>query len=508
MEETLRKQTESGIFWVLFERILGWLVSFGVSIILARLLTPSEYGTVSVATLFITLSTAVSSSGFTTVLIQKKNADKLDFNTIFWFNLLFAGVLYTILFFTAPYIETAFGSEGSADVLRVLGISLFISAWNNVQHAYISRHMAFKKFFFSSLGGTIASAVVGITMAYMGYGVWALVAQSLTDAIIDAIVLAFFVKWHPRFQFSWSRFKPLFQYGWKISAASLSGTFFDELRSFVIGLKYTTADLAYMNKGVSLPNMFKSNVQNTLSSVLFPSYSKMQDDKGRMKEAMKKSIKFSAFILFPIMAGIAAVAPTIVNVLYTEKWASAAPYMQMAAAIGLISVLGMIDDQCYKATGNTRTLLVLEFIKKPILVGITIGMMFIGPEAIMAGMVLYDAIGTIINSIATKKIIGYGLWERIKDVAPTLLVSIAMFIGVFFMNYIPLNEYALLAIQVVTGVLVYAICARIFFWDLTKEVFGDVKKLLKHGKKEIAAKSERPVEAANADKGENQNEAE
>lgn len=483
IEKSLKNKITTGVFWMLGEKFLGTLVSFLVSIVLARLLSPSQYGEVAIATLFLNLIASIFSSSLTSALVQKKDADHLDFNTIFWFSLLLNGLAYLILYFSAPFIAGLFNSVGSVSVIRVMSLSLFILAWNDCQHAYVSRNLIFKKFFFSSLFGTIFSGVVGVALAYFGFGVWALVIQRFCDLIIDAVVLAFMIKWHPKPEFSATRFKPLFRYGWKISLANFSGTLFDELKSFVIGIRYSAEDLAYYNKGQSLPNLFKTNIQGTLSSVLFPSYSKLQDDANAMKSIMKQTIRLSAFFLSPVFFGLAAVAPSLIIVLYSSTWEAAIPFMQVSCAIGLVGIVGQIDIQCFKALGETQLILRLEFVKKPILVVIVFVTMFISPLAIIVGMFVYNIIATFINSVFTKKLVGYGFFERIKDILPVVLLSLVMFLCVAAIgSFIDLNVFLTLLIQIAVGVTLYLTGVVIFFKDETKIIANIFNKTLKRKK--------------------------
>jgi len=322
-KDSLKSKTISGLFWRFGERITAQLISFVVSIILARILLPEQYGTIACVTIFITLANVFVTSGLGTALVQKKNADELDFSTMFWASLSLSIVLYLILFFTAPLIANIYHDSLLIPVIRIMSIKIPIAAISSIQQAYVTNRMIFKKFFFSTLFGTLVSAIVGIIMAINGFGVWALVAQYLTNSTIDTIVLFVTIDWRPKFTFSKKRFDSLFSYGWKIMASSFIGTFFNQLRSLIIGVKYTSADLAYNNKGEQIPSILADNLNIAYDSVLFSSISKVQDDKESVKNLLRKATKTSAYILCPLLLGITTILCTrsrmVLNISYTAS---------------------------------------------------------------------------------------------------------------------------------------------------------------------------------------------
>ena len=274
----------SGLFWKFGERISAQLVTFIVSIVLARLLSPDDYGNIALVTVFITIANVFVVNGFGSALIQKQEADNVDFSSVFYANIVFSCILYVIIFLVSPVVADFYASPILCPVLRVLGLRIPVAAINSVQQAYVSRHMLFKKFFFSTLFGTLLSGVVGCVMAYMGFGIWALVAQYLVNTSVDTIVLWFTVRWRPDFVFSFSRVKVLLSYGWKLLLSGLLDTGYTQLRSLIIGKKYTSADLAYYNRGQQYPQLVVTNINTSISSVLFPAISKCQDDLSRVND--------------------------------------------------------------------------------------------------------------------------------------------------------------------------------------------------------------------------------
>ena len=329
MGEVTTKKVATSFIWQLLERFGAEIVTFVVSIILARILDPVVYGTVALVTVITTILNVFVDSGFCSSLIQKKNPDSLDFSTVFYFNLLIALILYGGMFFAAEGIAGFYGMPELVWVIRVLSLTLVFSAIKNCSKAYVAKHMQFKKYFFSTLGGTIAAAFVGIFMAYRGYGVWALVMQYVINAFVDAVILFFAVKWKPKLEFSFKRLRALFSFGWKLLFSSLTETICDNLRQLAIGKKYSTEDLAYYNRGHSFPQIIGTNITASLLAVLFPTFSSIQDDKAKVKDTIRKSISISSYIVFPMMIGLAVVAEPMISLLLTDKWLFCVPYLRM-----------------------------------------------------------------------------------------------------------------------------------------------------------------------------------
>ena len=280
----------TNFFWRFLERCGAQGVTFIVSIVLARLLDPTVYGTVALVTIFTTIMQVFVDSGMGNALIQKKDADDLDFSSVFYFNMAMCSVLYLIMFFAAPFIASFYRMPELTAIVRVLSFVVVISGVKNVQQAYVSRHLMFKRFFFSTLGGTIGAAVIGIAMAYLGFGVWALVAQMLFNAAVDTTILWITVKWRPKKMFSFQRLKSLFSYGWKLLASSLIDTVYNDLRQLIIGKKYSSGDLAYYNQGKKFPQLIVTNINTSIDSVLLPTMSKAQDDMAAVRSMTRRGV--------------------------------------------------------------------------------------------------------------------------------------------------------------------------------------------------------------------------
>ena len=462
--QSLRKKTISGALWKFGERTIYQIANFIVSIILARLLLPEDYGIIALVSVFITICDKLVVSGFATSLIQKKDADTTDFSTVFFFSIAMSLVLYALLFFGAPLLANFYDAYDRAmliAVIRVMGIQVIATAVNSVQQAYVSRTMQFQKTLYSTLISAVLSAIVGIWMAYNGYGVWALVAQYCVNVVTVMIVLWIVVRWRPIFIFSVQRFKSLFAYGWKIFAASIIKVLYNDLRSLVIGKFYTGADLAYYNKGQSFPQLVESNVSGTIESVLFPAISKRQTSKEDMLAILRRAIKTTTFILMPLLAGLAAVAEPLVSLLLTDKWLPSVPYMQIICFTFMMMPIEVDNLQAIKAMGRSDIALKLEIIKKIIGVTLLIASIPLGVMAIAISLLIGAVINAIVDAVPNKKLLGYGVGKQIWDILPSLLMSAVMFACVYPLNFLPMGNVLTLVIQIAAGIVVYVLLSLI-----------------------------------------------
>ena len=458
-EESIKSATIKGTFWKLSERILTQIVSFVISIILARLLMPSDYGIIVLVSVFITICDKIVICGFATSLIQKKDADQLDFSTVFFFSLAMAVILYVLLFISAPFIASFYSEFDRLtliNVIRTLGISLFILAVNSVQHAYVSKTMQFKRYFWSISGGTMLSGIVGVCMAYSGFGVWALVGQHLTMALTDTLILWFTVKWRPILSFSFQNLKVLFSFGSRVFLASLIKTIYNDLRSLVIGKFYSPAELAFYNRGQTFPQLLDSNVVGTLDSVLFPAFSKVQESKASVKLMLRRVIKVSSFVLMPLLAGLASVAEPFVQILLTDKWIECVPFVQILSFSFILSAVEVENLQAIKALGRSDIVLKQEVIKRIIGVIILLISIPLGVKAIAYGMLLSQVVAAIVNAFPSKKLLGYPLLEQLKDILPYLLASLFMFVVLnIYSTFISMGVWGSLFSQVIIGIICY-----------------------------------------------------
>lgn len=468
----------SNLFWKFGERILAQGISFLVSLVLARLLLPSEYGTVALVLVFINLANVFVSDGLGEALIQKKNADDADFNTMFFCSLGLSIVLYVIMFFAAPLIANYYQDATLVSVLRVLALRLPLAAINTIQHAYVAKYMQFKKFFFSTLGGTLASAIVGISMAYHGFGIWALVGQYLSNCFIDTVVLFFTVEWRPHLMFSLLSVKQLLPFGWKLMAAGFISSLYGELRNLVIGKVYSTEDLAFYNKGNHFPSLTVTNVDTSISSVLFPAMSSINNDPNHLRALTRKSMRMSSYVVFPMMIGMCAVGETMIRFLLTDKWIGCVPFLRLSCIYWMIQPLQTANAQAIKACGRSDIYLKLETAKKIIGVGLIFVTMRMGVMAVVFSNLLVAAISAIMNIYPNKKLIGYGYTDQFKDVFPALFLSSVMGAAVWGIYLLLGNSGYVLMIQIVVGAAIYVGLSLLTHNDS----FGEVIKIVKREK--------------------------
>ena len=465
----------SNFIWRFAERCGAQLVSFVVSIVLARLLEPSVYGTVALVTVFTTILQVFIDSGLGTALIQKKNADDLDYSSVFYFNFVVCIILYLGMFIAAPYIAKFYGNMSLIPVIRVISLTLIISGVKNIQQAYVSSNMLFKRFFFSTIGGTIVSAFVGIFMAYIGMGVWALVAQQLSNAMIDTMILWITVKWRPKAVFSWERLKSLLAYGWKLLVAVLLDTVYNNLRNLVIGKMYSSADLAFYNQGDKFPKIIVTNINTSIDSVLLPTMSSEQDNKARVKEMTRRAIKTSTYIMAPLMMWLAFCAKTVVELVLTQKWLPCVPFLQIFCITYMFYPVHTANLNAIKAMGRSDIFLKLEIIKKIVGMSLLLSTMWFGVMAMAYSLLVSCVLSQIINSWPNKQLLGYGYLEQLRDLIPGVILAVIMGICVYFIGYINLPNIIVLIIQVIVGATIYIVMSIVFrlesflyLWNMVK----------------------------------------
>lgn len=454
----------SGFLWTFAERFGAQSVSFIVSIILARLLAPSDFGIIAIVLVFINLANALATGGLGNSLIQKKDADQIDFSSMFWFNIVFSIILYLLLFFVAPFIEEYYEFQGLATILRVLGIRILFTGINSIQRAFVARKMHFKFFFYATSIGTLFSAFVGIGMAYYGWGPWALVAQYLTNTIIDTLVLWFTIKWRPIFIFSYQRLKGLISYGWKLLCSSILSTLYVDLNSLVIGKMYSSSDLAYYNRGQKFPSVFVINLISAIETVLFPTMSKSQDDKVVLRNKVRMSVQLTSYVVFPLVVFLSVVSKDLIVFLLTDTWIESAKYLTISCISYALLPISIANIQAIKAVGRSDIYLLLDVFKK------TIGIIFLvislkyGVVAIAIAEVMSNILGFILNLFPNKRIIGYSINQQLNDLKPTVVLNLALLAILLILN-------SILAVTPFLKILIeffVAVCFYLFLSDFFK----------------------------------------
>ncbi|MCR4742713.1 MAG: lipopolysaccharide biosynthesis protein [Treponema sp.] len=473
------KKITSNLLWRFMERMGAQLVTFVVSVVLARILEPAVYGTIALVTVFITILQVFVDSGLGTALIQKKDADDLDFSTVFYFNLFVCLALYLIMFFAAPFIASFYKIPELRPVIRVLSLMLVISGVKNVQQAYVSKNLMFKRFFFATLGGTLGAAVIGIVMALKGFGVWALVAQMLFNNLVDTIILWITVKWRPKLCFSFKRLGGLFSYGWKLLVSALIDTVYTKLRQLVIGKMYTSEDLAFYNKGEQFPDLIVRNIASSIDSVLLPAMSEEQDDVSRVKEMTRKSITVSTYVMMPMMMGLAVCAEPLVRLILTDKWLPCLPFIRIFCFTCAFYPIHSSNLNAIKALGRSDLFLKLEIAKKIVGMIALLSTMWFGVMPMAYSLLVTSITSQIINSWPNKKLLKYSYLEQLKDMLPQIGLSLLMGAVVYSVSFLPLSSWLILIIQIPLGILIYVLGSKLFKIKSFEYILSIVKKFLK-----------------------------
>ena len=473
----------SSLFWKLMEQGGTQLVTLLVQIVLARLLDPDNFGTIAIVLAFINVAKVLIQGGLNTALIQKKNADDLDFSTVFYASLLISAVLYLLLFLTAPTVSSYHRDPKLIGILRIIALTLFPGALNSVQYAYISKNLLYKKLFYNSFAAAALSGVVGIVAAFAGLGVWALVIQNLISQISVSAIMWFTVKWRPKLKFSFARLKSLFSFGGKLLVSNLLDSAYTELRTLIIGRRYSAAELGYFNRGQSMPNLLAKTLDGSIQSVMLPTMSKLQDDKESLKRVVRRSIKTSSFLVFPVMFGFAAIAEPAITVILGEKWLPAVPFLQILCAASAMRPIHSANLQAINALGRSDIYLRLAIIKNIMGLAVLFASVPFGIYAIAIGQIVYAILSALINAWPNKNLFGYSAKEQLVDILPALSLSILMGVLVYLISLAKIPALLMMVIQIAAGATIYLLLARLFRLESMSYIGNTVKEIFSKRKK-------------------------
>lgn len=450
--------------WAYIDRMTTQGLSLIISIVLARLIDPAHYGIVVIAMIFVGILNIFMNPGLSSALVQKKAPDETDYSSMFWFNLLISFLLYAVIFIASPWIEAFYEMEDLSLIIRVMSARLPFGALQSVQMAFVQKNLLYRQFFFVSLFGTLIAGICAIFMASAGFGVWALVANSMINCVLDTLLALVFIPWRPSRAISFTRFKAMFAFGRRILAAKLIDTVYSDISAFIIGKKYVSSDLSFYNKGRLFPQELVQNISASISDVLFPVLSNIQDDLDRLKSTMRSTIRISTYILFPLLVGMFVCADSFIELLLTDVWLPCVPYLRIMCIYYLCVPASGVMLQGIKALGRGGTLLQIEIIKKlySITIVVVAIILFDNPLAIAAGIMLSGGISVGINLFAAKKIINYSLREHMKDVAPTIMLCLVMAVAVYLIGLSNTHNAVKLMLQIVTGIAVYMFFSYVF----------------------------------------------
>lgn len=467
-----------GFLWRFAERCGAQAVTFVVSIVLARILAPEDYGTIALVTVFTTIMQVFVDSGLGTALIQKKDADSLDFSSVFYFNLAICLVLYGVMFLAAPAIAAFYHNTELTALIRFISLTIVISGVKGIQQAYVARNMLFKRFFYSTLGGTVFSAFLGIWMAYRGFGVWAIAAQQLSNTTIDTLILWITVKWRPRREFSFGRLRGLLGFGWKMLVSSLLDTGYNNLRSLIIGRRYSSADLAYYDQGNKFPMVIITNINSSIDSVLLPAMANVQEDREKVKAMTRQSIKVSTYIMAPIMMGLVFCAEPIVRLVLTDKWLGCVPFLRIFGITYMFYPIHTANLNAIKAMGRSDYFLKLEIIKKLVGLALLLGTMRISVLAMAYSMIVSSVLSQIINSWPNRKLLHYSYLEQLRDILPSILLAVGMGIVVGQIERLGLSVGMTLLLQIPVGAGIYLVLSKLLHLEEFAFLYRTVRSMV------------------------------
>ncbi|MEG1555441.1 MAG: lipopolysaccharide biosynthesis protein [Bacteroidales bacterium] len=482
MSETLKQKAVKGMGWSFLENTANLGVTFIVGLILARLLSPAEFGIIGIITIFISISNTIVDSGFSNALIRRNDANEVDYSTVFYFNIGLSILLYFLLFFLAPAISVFFNQPSLTKLIRVMGLVLIVNAFSIIQNTILIKKVDFKKLTKISLLSSFCGGALGLTMAFSGFGVWSLVGQQLSRQLINTILLWIYNQWLPIFQFSYIRFKSLFSYGSKLLIASLIDSIYNQLYSIIIGKFYKASDLGQYTRAQQFCNIFSNNLSSIVQRVSYPVLSSIQQEETRLKNGFKKTIKSTMLVSFLVMFGLAAIAKPLIVILIGEKWLPSVYYLQILCFSGMFYPFHAINLNILQVKGRSDLILKLEIIKKIIaVVPIVLGV-FYGIVTMLWSGFFVNIIAVYMNTYYSKKLINYSLQEQLRDILPFFMISSMMGILVWSLSLLDLSVWIILPLQLFSGFVIYVGLNELYrsedYVEIRNIVVRNIKRIL------------------------------
>lgn len=427
-QDNLKQKAASGIVWTALQKYSTMGIQFISGLILARLLTPYDYGCIGMLSIFMLLAENVIDGGFGSALIQKKKPTQEDYSTIFWWNLCMAALMYAILFITAPAISRFYKIPLLCDVLRVQGIILFIYAFNIVQRNQLKKKLNFKVLSIVTITTSLIALSVTIYMAYKGFGVWALVTQYIISSAIPAIVFWFFIKWRPIWTFSWKSFKELFSFGFYMFLTHMLNTLGGQIQGLLIGKRYNPVTMGYYSKALGTEKLATTSISSVITSVTYPLYAEVQDDNERLINVLRRLTMTISYITFPLVFLLILTAKPLFIVLYSDRWVDSVPYFQILCLAGLVNCLISVNTQTIAAIGKSKTMFVWTFIKRTVGIAfVVIGLFAFGMKGLLAGVLLNTWFSFFVNIWLVSKYVGYKWTKQLIDILPVGVASVISF---------------------------------------------------------------------------------
>lgn len=481
-QESLKNKTIKGVGWSAADALLGQGVTFIVGLVLARLLSPDEYGLIGICLIFTTVLNGIVDSGFSNALIRKKDVTDEDYNTMFTTNMAISIVLYVLLFISAPFVSDFFHRVELTALVRVTGLVLFCNALSITQVTILAKKIDFKTKTKASLVSAVVSGVMGIVMAFMGFGVWSLVAQQLSRQLLYTLCLWVLNKWWPKFTFYKGSFKYMWGFGWKLLASGILNNVWNQLYQVVIGRCYTPSTLGHYTRANEYASIFSSNLTLIVQRVSYPVLAEIQDDKERMVQGYRKVIKITMFVTAVCMISLGAVSEPLIYTLIGTKWQEAATYLPLICISMSLYPLHAINLNILQVLGRSDIFLYLEILKKivgivPIVIGIFCGIYYMLLTSILTGV-----ISLYLNTWYTGKILNYSFWKQLRDIAPSYFTALVIALAVYFLKYLSLPYYVVLMLQIIVGLVACITISEIFKFDEYKELKTIVIKVVNRKK--------------------------
>lgn len=473
-KKSLKQKTVNGVAWSFIDNISSSGITFLVGLVLARLLSPAEYGVMAMITIFIAISVSIVDCGFSNALIRKKDIKSIDYNTVFYFNIIISFCIYIILYILSPYISVFFNEPLLTNITRVISLILIINGLAIIPRTIFVRSVDFKTQTKVSLISSISSGVLGIGMAIGGMGVWSLVAQQLARQSLNTLFLWLYSKWRPIREFSVKSFKEMFAFGSKLLLSGLIDTIYNNIYYLVIGRFYSSFQLGQYTRAEQFNSVFSSNLTSVVQRVSYPVLSSIQNEPDLLRDAYRKVIKNTMLVTFACMFGLAAIAKPLIIVLIGEKWLIAASFLPILCFVGVLFPLHAINLNILQVKGHSDLVLKLEFIKKAIaIIPIVLGIFF-GIRYMLWGSVVTSFIAYLINSYYSATLIGYSTWNQIKDIIPAFFVSLFVAMSMWLLSLFTISTYILLPLQCFLGFFL-----AIFIYEKMKlDEYIEIRKLL------------------------------
>lgn len=471
-EQSLRDKAVSGVGWSATDAFLGQSITFVVGIVLARLLSPSEYGLIGIVTIFITVLKGFVDSGFSNSLIRKKDVSQDDYNTMFITNMVMSVLMYGLLYISSPWIAKFFNRPELIDITRVTGLLLIMQALTIVQNTLLTKRIDFKTKTKASITSAVSSGIIGVVMAFMGFGVWSLVGQKLSYQLIYSICLWVFNKWWPSLKFNLSSFRYMWGFGWKIMLSGLLNNIWNQLYQVVVGKFYSPATLGQYSRAKDYASFLSANFTSIIQRVSYPVIAEVQDEKARMVSVYRRVIKNTMFVTTVCVISLGAIAGPLIYCLIGPNWDEAASFLPYICISLSLFPLHAINLNMLQVQGRSDIFLYLEIAKKVIAVGpICLGI-FVNVYWMLIGTIITGIIAFFLNSYYTGKQLGYTSWAQIRDIAPSYLVSFIIALSVYFLKYLPISNWIILPLQIIVGIVVFFVVCQLLKLEEYKEVKG------------------------------------